>query len=135
MYFILYLSAIKNCFQKFKDLQVTHVLINFLWHHLRKMAISQKKQHLKEVKQQDPGTSSVRVSQTRPLNQRFPNSVFLELLECSRDSWAISRYFSLFLQFKWASPVVQMVKNLPAIQETWVRSLGWEDPLEKEMAI
>ena len=26
------------------------------------------------------------------------------------------------------------VKNLPAIQETWVRSLGWEDPLEEEMA-
>ena len=27
-----------------------------------------------------------------------------------------------------------MVKNLPAIQETWVRSLGWEDPLEEGMA-
>ena len=27
-----------------------------------------------------------------------------------------------------------MVKRLPAMQETWVRSLGWEDPLEKEMA-
>ena len=27
-----------------------------------------------------------------------------------------------------------MVKNLPAIWKTWVRSLGWEDPLEKEMA-
>ena len=27
-----------------------------------------------------------------------------------------------------------MVKNLPAMQETWIRSLGWEDPLEKEMA-
>ena len=32
------------------------------------------------------------------------------------------------------SLVMQMVKNLPAMQETWVRSLGWEDPLEKEMA-
>ena len=30
--------------------------------------------------------------------------------------------------------VAQLVKNLPAVQETWVRSLGWEDPLEKEMA-
>ena len=29
--------------------------------------------------------------------------------------------------------MVQMVKNLPAMQETWVQSLGWEDPLEKEM--
>ena len=27
-----------------------------------------------------------------------------------------------------------MIKNLPAIQETWVQSLGWEDPLEKGMA-
>ena len=33
-----------------------------------------------------------------------------------------------------ASQVVQMVKNLPAMQETWVRSLGQEDPLEKGMA-
>ena len=34
-----------------------------------------------------------------------------------------------------ASLVVQAVKNLPAMQETWVRLLGQEDPLEKEMAI
>ena len=34
----------------------------------------------------------------------------------------------------WASLVVQSVKNLPAVQETWVQLLGWEDPLEKEMA-
>ena len=35
------------------------------------------------------------------------------------------------LQYSWASFVAQLVKNLPAIQETWIRSLGWEDPLEK----
>ena len=35
---------------------------------------------------------------------------------------------------EWASLVAQLVKNLPEVQETWVRSLGWEDPLEKEMA-
>ena len=34
-----------------------------------------------------------------------------------------------------ASLVAQIVKNLPAMQETQVRFLGWEDPLEKEMAI
>ena len=34
----------------------------------------------------------------------------------------------------WASLVAQMVKNLPAVQETRLQSLGWEDPLEKEMA-
>ena len=31
----------------------------------------------------------------------------------------------------WASLVAQVVKNLPTMQETWVRFLGWEDPLEK----
>ena len=31
--------------------------------------------------------------------------------------------------------MAQMVKNPPAMQQTWVRSLGWEDPLEEEMAI
>ena len=39
------------------------------------------------------------------------------------------------LQYSWASLVAslvaQLVKNLPAMQETWVRSLGWEDPLDK----
>ena len=30
--------------------------------------------------------------------------------------------------------MVQSVKNLPAMRETWVRSLGWEDPLEEGMA-
>ena len=32
-------------------------------------------------------------------------------------------------------PMAQMVKNLPAMRETWLRSLGWEDPLENGMAI
>ena len=31
--------------------------------------------------------------------------------------------------------MAQMVKSLPAVWETWVQSLDWEDPLEKEMAI
>ena len=35
--------------------------------------------------------------------------------------------------YSWASLVAQLVKNLPAMQETWVRSLGQEDPLEKGM--
>ena len=36
-------------------------------------------------------------------------------------------------QFSKLLLVVQTVKNLPTIQETWVQSLGWEDSLEKEM--
>ena len=35
---------------------------------------------------------------------------------------------------EWASLVAQMVKNLPAMPETWVRSQDWEDPLEEGMA-
>ena len=37
--------------------------------------------------------------------------------------------------FLWASLVAQLVKNLPAMQETWVRSLGLEDTLEKRKAV
>ena len=38
------------------------------------------------------------------------------------------------LQYSWASLVAQLVKNPPAMRETWVWSLGWEDPLEKGKA-
>ena len=38
------------------------------------------------------------------------------------------------LQYSWASLVAQLVKNPPALWETWVQSLGWEDPLEKGKA-
>ena len=40
----------------------------------------------------------------------------------------------LLHMFKWTSLVAQLVKNLPAVQETWVLFLGWDDPLEKEIA-
>ena len=46
------------------------------------------------------------------------------------DSVTEQQQHSLF----WASQVAQLVKNLPAMQETWVRFLGQDDPLEKEMA-
>ena len=38
------------------------------------------------------------------------------------------------LQYSWASLVAQTVKNLPAMWETWVQSLGWKDPLEEGVA-
>ena len=38
------------------------------------------------------------------------------------------------LQYSWASLVTQLGKNLPAVWETWVQSLDWEDPLEKGKA-
>ena len=46
----------------------------------------------------------------------------------------VYKNFYLILLHKWASLVSQMVKNLSAMQETWVQSLGWEDPLEEGMA-
>ena len=43
-------------------------------------------------------------------------------------------YLFTYLFLGHAKLVAQLVKNLPAMQETWVRSLSWEDPLEKEKA-
>ena len=49
----------------------------------------------------------------------------LGLLNCS---------FDMYLPLMQASLVAQLVKNPPVMWETWVRSLGWEDPLEKGLA-
>ena len=49
-------------------------------------------------------------------------------IRCSMSQLKVPSFLNLT-----ASLVTQVVKNLPAMQETWVRSLGWEDPLEKEM--
>ena len=38
------------------------------------------------------------------------------------------------LQYSWVSTVAQLLKNLPAVRETWVQSLGWKDPQEKGKA-
>ena len=55
----------------------------------------------------------------------------------SHDSrWVLSPnifYLFIFIVYYWASLVAQIVKNLPAMQETQVRSLGREDLLEKGM--
>ena len=49
-----------------------------------------------------------------------------------KDAICLFTYMYVYVP---ASLVAQTVKNLPAMWETWVRSLGWEDPLEKGMAI
>ena len=56
------------------------------------------------------------------------------------QNWRVKLFVQLFVVENifpscLASLVAQMVKHLPAMQETQVRSLGWEDPLEKEMTI
>ena len=64
-------------------------------------------------------------------------------LHCSKSAvripktdfpWRMEGISKLKMTFLWTSLVAQMVKNLPAVQGTWVQSLGWEDPLEKVMA-
>ena len=57
----------------------------------------------------------------------FANWWFIPLLI---SCWHISPYY----QSERASLVPQLLKNPPAMRETWVRSLGWEDPLEKGKA-
>ena len=56
-----------------------------------------------------------------------PLNYFLEVA-----SWERIYYNLIF--FLMGSPDSSVIKNLPAMQETWVQSLGWEDPLEKKMA-
>ena len=53
---------------------------------------------------------------------------------CSGKTRVETPSFASKLLGKWASLVAQMVKNLPAMQKTWVRSLGWEDATEEDMA-
>ena len=54
---------------------------------------------------------------------------FLSVVLCG-----ISGSFDMTHRQLWASLVAQLVKNPPATWETWVRPLGWEDPLEKGKA-
>ena len=46
----------------------------------------------------------------------------------------IGHLFTKFPMYEWTSLVIQMIKNLPAMQETQFQFLDWDDPLEKEMA-
>ena len=63
----------------------------------------------------------------------FSTNTGKQKMEIFNNSSAAHKISSSLVQ-KWAFLVAQLVKNLPAVQETRVRSLGQEDPLEKEMA-
>ena len=62
------------------------------------------------------------------------NNSYLKQGFCESHGKWIQKHFVNHKAIYRASLVAQMVKNRPAMQETWVRSLGWEDPLEKAMA-
>ena len=64
------------------------------------------------------------------------NESFTQKKMESRDMFCISLiwgFLGVLLLFSTASLVAQRLKHLPAMWKTWVQSLGWEDPLEKEM--
>ena len=77
-----------------------------------------------------------------PIGQGFPDSSVSKESACNaRDPGSIpgsgrsaEKGTGYPLQYSWASLVAHMVKNPPAMRETWVQSLGWEDPLEKGKA-
>ena len=76
-----------------------------------------------------------------PIHQGFPDSSVAKESACDSvnpgwiPGWGRStgERIGYPLQYSWASLVAQLAKNLPAKQETKVRSLGWEDLLKKEM--
>ena len=71
----------------------------------------------------------------------FPYALFLLLISFFSPFWSLNLFLTLLrdkkqvkIVFIWASLVAQLVKNPPAMRETWVPSLGREDPLEKGKA-
>ena len=71
----------------------------------------------------------------------FSYALFLLLISFFSPFWSLNLFLTLLMDkkqvkivFIWASLVAQLVKNPPAMQETWVPSLGREDPLEKGRA-
>ena len=60
--------------------------------------------------------------------------IFVVILYCHFFCFCLFQIYSHVYLLLWVSLIAQLVKNLPAVQETWVQSLGWEDPREKEKA-
>ena len=61
-------------------------------------------------------------------------TLLYKFLLLSKSNKSVEYYRILRQGPTWAPLMAQLVKNLPAMQESWVRCLGWEDPLEKETA-
>ena len=80
------------------------------------------------------------LSLLEPLHQYFPGSSAGKESACNTgdpglipgSGRSVGEGIGYLIQYSWASLVAQLVKNLPALWETRVQSLGWEDPLEKE---
>ena len=69
------------------------------------------------------------------LNHKYICSTLMYLLKHACSCCQVTQGVDFFVhRFRVFGVVVQTVKNLPSMWETWVQSLGWEDPLEKGMA-
>ena len=73
-------------------------------------------------------------SRTVVSDSLWPHGLQPTRLLCPWDFPGKSTGVGCHIQYSWAFLLAQMVKNLPAMQQTRVRSLGREDPLEKDMA-
>ena len=104
--------------------------------------ISHGKHYGKKKRIKDWFLENISFKVTQEMRWGFPDSSFGKVSAChARDfgsipgsRWSPGDGIGYPLQYSWASLVVQLVKNPPAMQETWAWSLGWEDPLEKGMA-
>ena len=111
-----------------------HILVN-IWccHHSRLLQHSKKYVMVAHWGKKNCGTL---------ITSDFPGSLAGKISACNVGDPGLipvlgrssGEGISYPLQYSWASLVAQMVKNLAAMQETWVWSLGWEDPLENGMA-
>ena len=70
-----------------------------------------------------------------PILISFLCPIYILTRSCKAVAHRLNILFAFFIASFWDFPVTQTVKNLPAMEETWVWSQGWEDPLAKGMAI
>ena len=82
----------------------------------------------------EPMAQNKRCPRTAPREETLHTATREKPSQQWRPSTAKNKEIIQVLHSTWASPVPQMVKHLTTMQETQVRSLGQEDPLEKEMA-
>ena len=111
--------------------------------HITSKEIESVIKELPKIKARDQMASLVNSTQLlTTLTQAFPGSSATRriCLQCRRPPFhfwsgrSAGEGIGYPLQYSWASLVAQLVKNPSTMWETWVRSLGWEDPQEKETA-
>ena len=86
--------------------------------------------------------SSLRIMGPSQVTRGFPDSSVGKEYACNAgdpnsipgSSRSAGEGIGYPFQYSWASLIAQLVQNPPALQDAWVQSLGWEDPLEKEKA-